>query len=570
MGLRHTVRAPALVLGVLGVLGLMAALPADGVAQFVEVPSAAAYALTDVTVVRADGTRAAGQTLVVRGGRIEAIGPNVRVPADAQLLNGDSLFVYPGMIDGAGTVRFEFPRDTTSRDRVRSWDPPRTVQGFMPSRRVLDHVTARGADVADMRKRGIVAVAVHPSPTDPLMPGRGTFLLLRRDAATPQQLIVDPALAPLLTQRGGRGVYPATGMAVTQWYRQLFLDAQRHAQLSQLASRDPRVVAPPAFDPELAVVQEMLRDGRVFFAANDAEEIRRVLRLAEEFSLRPVIVGGSDAWRVAAELRARDVPVLVNVDFATPRRWKPDAAQDTAAQGDLEPAVFREKRQFEEQYANAGRLAEAGVTFALVSGGRGDLRAGVRKAMEYGLSEAAALHAVTAAPAAIYGAPHLARLDPGLPGTFIVTDSPLFEKDSRVLYTFVEGALERGAEPRARAAAGVVPEGGDAPASDIVNAAGTWSVELLGPETQTMTMRLTQEGAVLTGTMDGPAGAISLTGTMDGSRLSLRGELTMGGQTIPLNFTGSVDGDNASGSVDTPMGSLEWRARRIEGRGAAS
>jgi imidazolonepropionase-like amidohydrolase len=558
MKLRHTVRVPGLL------LSLLAALPAESRAQFVEPPPPAAYALSGVTVVRADGTRTAGQTVVVRGGRIEAIGANVRVPADAQLLNGDSLFVYPGMIDGAGAVRFEFPRDTTSRDRVRSWDPPRSVQGFVPSRRVIDYLSARGTDGAELRKRGVVALAVHPSPTDPLMPGRGAFLLLRRDAATPQQLVVDPVLAPLMTLRGGRGVYPATGMAVAQWYRQLFMDAQRQAQLTQLASRDVRTVAPPAFDPELAVVQEMLRDGRVFFAANDAEEIRRVLRLTEEFGLRPVIVGGSEAWRVAADLRARDVPVLVNVDFPTPRRWKPAAASDTV-QAELEPGAFREKRQFEEQYANAGRLAEAGVTFALVSGGRGDLRAGVRTAMEHGLTEAAAVRAVTSAPAAIYGAPHLARLEAGLPGTFIVTDSPLFDKDSRVLYTFVEGVLERGADARSRAAAGAAPEGGDAPAGDIVNIAGTWRVEVDAPGQEPFNIRLTQEGTAVSGTMEGPMGSVPVSGTMDGPNVTMRATVPAGGQTIDLVFSARVEGDAMTGTVDTPMGSATWRARRIDG-----
>jgi hypothetical protein len=350
----------------------------------------AAYALQNVTLVDADGRRTEGQTVVVRAGRIEAVGRGIAVPADARVLAGDTLFVYPGIVDALGTVRWEFPRDTTNRAQLRSWDPPRVTMGYMPSRRVVDYLQAAGSDVADQRRRGVVAVAVHPSPTDPLMPGRGTFLLLRRDARTPQHMVLQPELAPLLTFRGGRGVYPSTGMAVVQWYRQLFMDVQRNVQVTQVASTNPGAVIAPTYDADHAVVQEALREGRVFFAANDANEIRRVLTLSEEFGLRPVIVGGTEAWRVAAELRAANVPVIVNLDFATPRRWKPDAAADTTSTERPDPAVERERVQFQEQYANAAKLAEAGVTFALGSGGRGDLRAGVRRAMEYGLSEAAA------------------------------------------------------------------------------------------------------------------------------------------------------------------------------------
>jgi hypothetical protein len=565
---RHWVRGRRAAVGL--ALALGAAVPTAARAQFVEPPPPAAYALQNVTVVRADGTRAEAQTVIIRAGRMAAIGRNVPVPADARVLAGDSLYVYPGLVDGQGSVAFEFPRDTTNRANVRSWAAPRVVQGFMPSRRVVDHLNATGASVADARRKGVVAVAVHPSATDPLMPGRGAFLLLRREAATPQGLLVEPVLPPLMTLRGARGVYPATVMAVVPWYRQQFMDAQRQAQVAQVASADPRAVMPPAYDPDVAVLQEVLRDGRVYFAANEAEEIRRVLRLTEEFRLRPVIVGGSEAWRVAAELRARDVPVLLSVDFGTPRRWKPDAAPDTSS-AEVDPGVEREKRQFQERYANAARLADAGVTFALVSGGRGDLLAGARRAIEYGLSEAAALRALTTTPATLYGVPSLARLDAGLPATLIVADRPLFEKDARVLYTFVEGSLERGAEQRARrdAAAGAAPEGGDAPAGDIVQVAGTWRFDITGPMSQDATVRLTQEGTTLTGTMEGVAGSLPLTGSIEGERLTLRTTITMGGQSIPLTFVGVVRGNEASGTVDTPMGGLDWTARRIEGQGAA-
>jgi hypothetical protein len=549
-----------------------------------------------VTVVRADGTMAAGQTVVIRGGRIEAIGAGLIVPADARVLAGDTLYVYPGLVDGQGTVKFEFPRDTTNRAQVRSWDAPRSVQGFMPSRRVADYLAATGSDGAELRKKGIVAVAVHPVPTDPLMPGRGALVLLRRTATTPQQLLVEPVLPPLLTLRGGRGVYPSTVMAVVPWYRQVFTDARRQAQVAQVASTDPRAAMPPAHDADIAVLQEVLRDGRVYFAANDAEDIRRVLRLADEFRLRPVIVGGAEAWRVAGELRARNVPVLVSIDFGTPQRWKPDAQPDTVAvtaavsaeaapaaapaaaapaaaapvAATVDPGVEREKRQFEERYANAARLAEAGVTFALVSGGRGDLIAGARKAIEYGLPEAAALRALTQTPATLYGVPHLARLEAGLPATLMVTDAPLFEQHARVVYTFVEGSLERGAGLRARRdeAAGAAPAGGDAPAGGIVNVAGTWRFEVLGPVPQQAVVRLTQEGTALRGTREGPGSELSLSGTIEGERLTLHGTLIMGGQSIPLTYVGTVRGNEASGTVDTPVGSFEWTARRTGGPGA--
>jgi imidazolonepropionase-like amidohydrolase len=554
---RHAgrVRAPAFGL----VLGLALALPVPLHAQFTEAPAPAAYALANVTVVRADGTRTPGQTVVVRGARIEAIGAAgaVRVPADARVLEGDSLFVYPGLIDAAGAVRFEFPPDTADRSRIRSWDPPRLTQGFTPSRRVVDVLQATGTDVADQRRKGVVAVAVHPPLTEPLMAGRGALLLLRAGAATPSQLVVRPELAPLMTLRGGRGVYPGTGMGVVSWYRQTLLDAQRRIQLANTPDGAAAPFAGALYDADHAILEEALRtQGRVYFAANTAEEIRRVLALAAEFRLRPVIVGGTEAWKVASDLRAANAPVLVSLDFPRPRRWNPDS---TVAEGESppepEPAAWRERRDLEAAYGNAAKLAEAGVTFALVSVGRGDLRDGARKAIEHGLSEADALRALTATPAALYDIAPLVRLAPGASASFMVTDRPYFDEGARVLYTFVEGALERGASARAAAAAG------DETPIDV---AGTWTLELQG---QPSTMRLTQEGAELRGTMESPQGSIAVTGTIEGDRITLNGTLSMGGQSVPLTFTGVVTGDTASGSVSTPMGSIDWTARRAPGGG---
>jgi hypothetical protein len=556
MNHRHASRVRGAVLAA----ALLAVLAPPTHAQFTEAPAPPAYALRNITLVRGDGSTARGQTLVVRGTRIEALAANAPIPADARILAGDSLYVYPGLIDAAGLVKFEFPRDTTDRARIRSWDPPRATQGFMPSRRVLDFMTATGSDGAELRKKGVVAVAVHPTLTEPLMSGRGTFVLLRRTATTTPQLVLQPELAPLMALRGGRGVYPSTSMAVLAWYRQTFIDAQRLTQAGTAAG-------PSAYDADMNVVQDLLRtQGRAYFVANDADEIRRVLALADEFRFKPVIVGGAEAWKVAAELRTRNVPVLVSLDFTRPRRWKPD---EKPAEGEepkpLEPAAAREKKQLEETYANAGRLAQAGVSVALVSGGRADLREGARKVIEYGMPEADALRALTVTPAVLLDAPELARVQAGGAATFVVSDAPLLQKDARVIYTFVEGALETGADLKKPAAAR--DSAGAARDSTAVNAAGSWTVEFSGAAPMPgMTMILTQDGAKLSGTMTSPQGAVPVSGSIEGSSITLTGTFTAGGQSIPIELAGTINGNEMTGALKTSFGDIDFKARRTGGR----
>jgi hypothetical protein len=78
-------------------------------------------------------------------------------------------------------------------------------------------------------------------------------------------------------------------------------------------------------------------------------------------------------------------------------------------------------------------------------------------------------------------------------------------------------------------------------------------------------MRLTQEGSALSGTMESPMGTIPVSGTIEGARVTLRASLPAGGQQIPLVFAGEATADSMSGTLETPMGSFDWSAQRIEG-----
>jgi hypothetical protein len=565
------------------VLGFV--VPAPGAAQFNEVPPPAAYALEGVTVIQSDGSRLEGVTIVIREQLIEALRVDVEIPGDAVILPGDSLLVYPGLVDAEGDVRFEFPEAEFDRSGVESWNPPRELQGFMPQRRVLDYLDVDGSDLGSQRRKGVVAAAVHPS--NALMPGRGTLLLFRPQAESASQMVVEPVLGPVMAFRPGRGVYPTQLFGLMAFFRQQFADAERQARLTAAYRQNARGMTTPEWDPAFEVIREIQTgNARVFFRVDRDEDIRRALQLGDELGFTPVIVGGDEAWKVAADLNRRNVPVLVSLDFPEPERWDPEetsdegdeseeetpppgngaetqeaeqeAEQEVGQEAEQDPAIWRERKRLEEMYANAGRLAEAGVPFALTSGGGGaDLLAGARKAIEYGLSEDAALRALTTAPTEIYGVPGLSSVESGYPATLVVLDGPLFGEDSKIVYTFVEGELER------VEAAGA---GGGEPAA--VDLTGTWNLEITAGEGFQMggTMTLVQDGSSFRGTMelDMGTGTIS-SGTVSGT--DIRFVVSIGGGEGNATFTGSVEGDQASGTGDADDFTLDWKATRRPGGG---
>lgn len=563
MSVPRFVRAGA----VLAVVALVPALPRRAEAQYTQSPPPAAYALQGVTVVHADGRRQEGVDVIVRGRFVEAIGKGLQLPADARLLDGEGLFVYPGFVDAQGKVKYSFPQAEASNTPHAPWDPPREVQGFMPHRRVVDVLEARGAELADLRKKGVVAAAVYP--TDALMPGRGAVVMARADARTPMQTVLVPELGPVMTLRGGRRAYPGTLFGVMAFYRQQFEDARHAQEVAVRFARDPRGIQPPAYDPDVAVLQDAMQ-GRVpvFFAADRAEDIRRVLDLSRSYGLRPIIVGGREAWKVAAELQKRDVPVLVSLAFPKGEFYDPKkhAEKDDA---ELDAAVLKEKRELEAAYANAARLAQAGVRFALTSGGgEADLVEGARKAIEHGLDEAAALRALTSTPAELLGVGYVARIEPGLPATFVVASGPLFDEGTALLYTFVEGSLEETDE--ARRLAEKADRGDDDEAPGITDVAGTWNVHLVTSTAYLeFSMKLCQEGATFSGTAEtSQFGTVRIRdGVVTGNEIRFVTVGSDGVQTFEIHFTATVEGDEMRGVGLRPFDDFTFTARRVSGPG---
>ncbi|MFH1765596.1 MAG: amidohydrolase family protein [Gemmatimonadota bacterium] len=536
--------------------------PAVASAQYREPPPPAAYALENVTVFHADGREEVGVNVVVRGGLIVAMGAGVGIPADALVLEGDSLRVYPGLVDAHGSVDLNFP---TMEDmgEVLSWDPPREAQGFTPHRLAADYLAGGGADFRAERNSGVIAAGVHP--VGGMAPGQGAAVLFRRSAKTPTDLVVQPRLGLLFSFQGGRGGYPSSLFAVIAHFRQMFEDAARYGLIRAEYARDPVGMTLPRWDPDFEVLREAASGNLpVYFHADDDEDIRRVLKLADEIGFRPIIVGGEEAWQVAGELAAENIPVLLSVAFPKPSEWKP-SEKEGEGEGmsvpgeELEPAAAREKERLENAYATAARLLDAGVTVALTSGGGGgDLREGARKAMEYGLSEGDALRAVTTTPASILGMPHITTLRPGMAANFIVTDGSLFEEKTGVRYTFVEGEMEKGREARPSG-------GGEAPSVDV---SGPWAVALNAQGMEmAFTMSLSQDGSSFAGSMSGgEIGEAQIEdGTVSGNSLTFTIVFSTGTESMEIETSATVTGDRMSGSGSGAMGSFTFTATRSPG-----
>lgn len=535
--------------------------PAQLRAQYETPPPPAAWALTGVTVVSADGATTEGMTVVVRDGLVETLAAGAPVPADARLLEGEGLTLYPGFVDAWGEVDVAWPepRDVEDDDDVTAWSPPRSRQGFLPHRRVADHLAVLGDGLADHREGGIVASLVLPDGG--MAPGQAA-VVVHRNAMAPWELVEREAAGLGMSFNTAGGVYPSQLFGVIAYLRQAFLDAERYEVMRAAQARGAGGFLPPGWDPDYEALRAAARgETPVFFEADSDEDIRRALDLAEQFGFRMVLVGGEEAWKHAAELAEKEIPVLLSLDLPEPDDWDPEA--DTLP-SELSPEAAREKEELEEAWANPRLLLEAGVTVALTSGGGdADFVEGFRTVLEHGLTPAQALRAMTVTPATLLGIPQVIRVEAGRPATFVVTSGPLAEEDSRVRYTFVEGHLT---EVEAGGGGG----GGDAPAGNL---SGEWTGTLsaAGQEAE-MTLTLTQsEDGGLSGTLAAtgmPSSPVS--GNISGSRVTIRIEAEGLPEPIVLTGTLSGDGNSVSGGGSTPFGQVEFEVTRSGGAGWAA
>lgn len=180
-------------------------------------------------------------------------------------------------------------------------------------------------------------------------------------------------------------------------------------------------------DLALAAMQRFLGGKQpVFFHADDAQAIEDALDFAKEHGLKPVIVGGSEAWRLTDRLRADRVPVIVGGTHVLPLR-----------RADPVDAI----------YANAAKLHAAGVRFAIATPGDGFDTSNLRNlpyqaasAVAYGLPHDEALKAITLYPAQILGvADRVGSLEAGKDATLFLADGDPMDARTHVERAWIGG-----------------------------------------------------------------------------------------------------------------------------------
>ena len=387
------------------------------------------FVIRGARIVTVSGPDIENGTLLLRGGRIEAVGREVNVPAGATEIDARGLHVYPGLIDaetnfGLGEISSGAP-GTIDTNELGDMNP--NAQAWVAVNPHTSHLEVT-------RVAGVTSVVSMPQGG--VVSGQAAFLNL--NGTTQRELALVPSVALVVnypTLGGGGGGFFAAQQAASpdaatqrdrrvEELRKLLRDAEAYGRAAEAYQRDPRSVPRPETDIKLASLVPYVRGERpVLFRAERERDIRAAVRFADEMKLKAVIVGGAEAARAAALLKEKNVPVILDGTLNLP---------------------LREDDGYDYFYEHAAKVHAAGVRFAISAGDSGahvrDLPFHAGMSAAFGLPKAEALKAVTLYPAEIMGvADRLGSIEVGKIANLVVTDGDLLEARTNVRHLFIGG-----------------------------------------------------------------------------------------------------------------------------------
>lgn len=387
------------------------------------------YVIHNARIVTVSGAEIENGTIVIRDGKIEAVGASVTTPKGAQDIDARGLVVYPGMID-AGTSMGLVEIGSGAPGTVDSTE----IGDLNPNAAAIVAVNPHTAHVGVTRVGGVTSVVTMP--LGGIISGQAAVINL--NGTTPNEMAVVSHAALVISfprastttfdalfnpQQGNINEALEARDRQIERLRKILRDAEAYGKAQDAYARDKTLPRPDRNVVLASLVPYVRGERPVILRAEREAEIRAAVRFSEEMRLRPILLGGDEAWKVTPLLKEKNVPVILTGVL------------------DLPP---REDDFYDMLYENAAKLQQAGVRFCISTGNTGanvrDLPYHAGMASAFGLPRAEAIKAVTLYPAQIMNvADRLGSIEAGKIANLVITDGDLLEARTRVRHLFISG-----------------------------------------------------------------------------------------------------------------------------------
>ena len=390
------------------------------------------FAFTHANIVKDPQNSLQNATMLVRNGKIIAIGTNVIVPADAIVTDCSGKTIYPSFIDiyadygmpaqsqgAAGLGRgFGVAQLTSNQKGAYGWNQAIKADVNASTIFVSDEAKAKS-----LRDQGFGAVLTHQR--DGIARGTGTFVSLSGKKEN-LSILKEKASAHYSFNKGSSTQsYPSSMMGSIALLRQTYIDANWYKNNSEKEGINLSLIA-------WNITQQLPQ----IFEANDKWNGLRADRIGDEFGVQYIIKTSGNEYQRTQELAATGATLIVPVNYPM--------AMDVEDPNDARFVSLADMKHWELAPTNAAAIEKAGIKFCLTAA---DLRTpsafmgNLRKAIENGLSETKALEALTTTPAATLGVSGMVgSLEQGKIANFIITTGNVFNEKTAILENWVQGS----------------------------------------------------------------------------------------------------------------------------------
>ncbi len=385
-------------------------------AQQVEKSTFGVFALTNAAIETVTKGRLENATVVIRNGKIEAVGTNVTIPADAQVIDCKGLTVYPGMVDSGthlGLQEIESISVTQDYDEVGELTPEMQALTAINPNSVLIPVT---------RVSGVTSVIA--SPSGGLFPG--TAALINLEGYTPEQMYGGfKAIVMNFPSTGRRGRYDRRTDEDVKKDSDKAIKKLNETwdRVKTYAAIDSSTNGKADYNPQLAALVPVYKGkATAMIEVNKESDILAAIKWIKDNKIKAILTGVDEGWRVADSIALAGIPVITGPVISQPTR---------------------ESDRYDAGYKNAGIMHKAGVKVAL----RTDDAENVRNlpfnagfAAAYGMSKEDAMKAVTIVPAEIFGvADKIGSIEVGKDANIFVSTGDPFEPATQIKQLFISG-----------------------------------------------------------------------------------------------------------------------------------
>jgi imidazolonepropionase-like amidohydrolase len=392
-------------------------------------PKEDCYAFINATIIK-DGTAPLQNAgMIIRKGKIEAIGTAVVVPKDAVIVDCKGKYIYPSFIDvfadyGADPVKIEplnFRRQyqvVSNTKGAYGWN-----QAIRSETDMYKIFSVNDAKAKELRAAGFGTVLTHQM--DGISRGTGAVVTLANDKEN-KVMIKEKASAFYSFNKGSSTQdYPTSLMGSIALLRQNFLDAQWYKTKPETEGIN---ISLQSFLDNQALPQ-------IFESADKWNDLRAD-KVGDEFGVQYIIKGGGDEYQRIAEIKATNASFILPLNFPQ--------AMDVEDPADARYVSLADLKHWELAPSNPAAMEKANINFALTTNGLKEINSfmsNLRKAIAQGLSEQKAMEALTKTPAILAGVyDKVGSLDAGKIANFLITSGPLFEEKTIVYQNWIQGS----------------------------------------------------------------------------------------------------------------------------------